>query len=94
MKYGNHKVLNHKPTLYRMVNLRLNGLSMVSLGSLFGVDWTTIRHHCQIYKIPKPEQSYNIQAIIAQLIPKAPKVTYKIVNGEKINLGRSYKDYF
>lgn len=94
MKLNGHKILNNKPKLYLMVNLRLIGLNQGSLGALFGVDKTSIRHHLRKYQVPKPEHVYNLERIISEALPEPVPVTYKIVNGERINLGRSYKDYF
>lgn len=94
MLKGNKKILiAHSPQFYQMLNLRLIGLSLTSLAGIYGVDWTTIRHHTQHFNIPKPAEVYNLEGIIAQAIPKAPKLTYKIVNGERINLGKSYREY-
>lgn len=94
MKLGNKKTLVlHSPQFDQMVNLRLAGLSLISLAAIYGVDWTSVRHHVKYNKIPKPKEVYSLERIIAQAIPQAPKLTYKIVNGERINLGKSYKEY-
>lgn len=94
MKTGNKKVLLiHSPQFYHMINLRLIGLSLTSLGAMFGVHWTSVRHHTRFFQIPRPEEVYNLESIIAQVIPSVPKITYKLVNGERINLGKSYKEY-
>lgn len=76
-----------------MLNLRIIGLSQASLGALFGVDKTSIRHHLTKYHLPKPEQVYSLERIISDCLPKPVAATYKVVNGERINLGRDYKDY-
>lgn len=93
MKTGNHKVLHDKMALQQMLNLRLLGLSLTSLAALYGVDWTSIRHHTRSYKLPKPKAPINLLAIIGQALPKPKPLTYKLVNGQRINLGKSYKDY-
>ncbi len=90
---GTHKVLHNKAKLYQMLNLRLMGFSLTSLAAIYGVDWTSIRHHTRYYQIPRPINTINLFAIVSQAIPKQEPLTYKIVNGERINLGKSYKDY-
>lgn len=93
MVKGNTKLFLDKPKLYQMVNLRINGLSYVSLAEIFGCDWTSIKYLCHLYYIKPQTQVFGISNIITQIIPKPEALTYKIVNGEKINLGKSYKEY-
>src|SRR5260221_11247967 len=93
MRQGDKKTFIQKNKLYAMLNLRLNGLAMSSLALLFGVDRSSIAYQCEKYQIgPQDDSIYTIERIISQIIPKQ-NIQYKIVNGEKINLGKSYKDY-
>lgn len=95
MLKGNKKVFLSKPLLYTLINLRRVGYSFQSLSILFKVDITSVRHQIHKYQIPAPEEVYTIERFISQAL--APKTEhgakYTWIDGELINLGRSYKDY-
>ncbi len=94
MKKGNKKIFLNKPRLYQMLNLRRNGLALTSLAVIYNCDRTSVAYHCKEYQIaPIDEEVYDLERIISQILPKAPQPTFKIVNGERINLGKTYKEY-
>lgn len=60
-----------------MLELRRKGWSLVSLGIIFGVDFSSIYHLCKKYKIEKSENTlaFNPKNIIAltNILVKTPK---------------------
>ena len=94
MRTGDTKIFLHKPTLYRMLNLRKTGLTVTTLAWMFNCDYSSIRAQCDKYSIVPMDEVYGIERIIAQIIPQyQTDPQYKVVNGEKINLGHSYAEY-
>lgn len=94
MRKNDKKIFLDKPTLYRMLNLRKTGLTVTTLAFMFNCDYSSIRAQCDKYGIVPHDEIYGIERIIAQIIPLYLQETrYKVVNGEKINLGRSYAEY-
>lgn len=94
MKKGNKKIfVRDKDLLSQMLALRYYGYALTSLANMFGCDRTSISHHCKMFHIRPVEQVYTIERIVSQIIPKEQPTTYKIVNGERINLGKSYAEY-
>ena len=103
MQLGNKKIFRDKKLLTQMLNLRLNGLALSSLAWLFACDRDSITKQCQKYGI-EPHHVYSrvmldeegevimVERIVSAVLPK-DNLTYKIVNGERINLGKSYAEY-
>ena len=103
MKQGNKKLFLNKIILTQMLNLRLNGLALSSLAWIYNCDRDSISKQCAKYGIepdhiyhkfaaPAPHQVFLLERIVSQILPKDGG-NYKIVNGERINLGKSYKEY-
>lgn len=104
MRKNDKKIFLDKPTLYRMLNLRKTGLTVTTLAIMFNCDYSSIRAQCDKYGIEPLEEVwperitggmvYGIERIIAEIIPHYQTQTnYKVVNGERINLGKSYAEY-
>lgn len=93
MRKNDRKIFLNKPLLYEMLNLRLSGWALTSLAFYYGCDFTSIKYQCIKYQVEPIEDVYTIERMIRQIIPKSLPLSYKIVNGEKINLGKSYKEY-
>lgn len=95
MKQGDKKLFLDRDKLTQMINLRRNGLTVTTLAIMFGCDYSSIRAQCDKYGIvPRVDVIYGIERIIAQIIPHyIQSKTFKVVNGEKINLGKSYAEY-
>ena len=94
MRKNDKKIFLDKAKLYQMVNLRLNGLSLTSLGYLFNCNLKSIEYQCDKYNVKPIDDTYTIERLVSKILRnKIKEPTYKVVNGEKINLGRSYKDY-
>lgn len=93
MRKNDKKVFLNKEKLTEMLNLRINGYAIRSLATKYGVDTSSIRYQCDKYLInPMDEEVYDVGRIVSQVLPQ-PRQTYKIVSGEKINLGKSYTEY-
>lgn len=94
MKTGNKKRFLDKNRLEDMFKLRRRGLSVYSLASIFSCDVSTIRYHLRKYCIDHPDEIYPIQRLVAKGLPaQIDDDKYKIVNGERINKGKTYKEY-
>lgn len=91
--------------LLEMLRLRREGWTFMALAELYHCDRTTLRYQCRKYMI-FPLKNVNIknsnevfdpkriaQKIIIEIMPKAES-KWIIIDGEKINTGRSYSDYF
>ncbi len=95
MSYMKHTVkvylFSDKGVLNLMLSLRGQGWSYDALGFLFGCDPTAIIYQCQRYGIDPEEDIIGLQEVIKQLVDEADKWYY--VDGQKINKGKSYKDY-
>lgn len=104
------KVFANKENLYSMINLRRNGWGVTSLAVIFGCDWTSVRDQCQKYGILPLNGVYTIERIESKVLPtitafqemlkaeiKKEVAERKILvtpSGERINMGKSYKEYF
>ena len=94
MLKGNTKLFLDKQKLYQMLNLRRNGLTITTLAIMFDCDHTSIQAQCDKYGIHPIDEVYGIERIIAQVIPfYQSQLRFRLVCGEKINIGRSYKEY-
>ncbi len=94
----------HPDKFLEMLELRKNGFSFSFLAFTYNCDRTTIRHWCRKYQIFPPktkfirnsDEVFNPGRIATHVVTKiAPqKVSnWVIVDGEKINTGKSYADY-
>lgn len=93
MKLGGKKLFTDKSKLYRMVNLRITGWAQSSLAVLFSCDRSSLIAQCDKYGIKPWEDTYSVERIVTDAIPKKTSV-WKMKDGEMINMGRDYKDYF
>ena len=93
MRKNDKKLFLNKESLYTMINLRINGFAISSLALLFNCDPSSIRNQCDRYEIVPLDDIYTIERIIHKTFPKPSESRWKIVDGERINLGKSYKEY-
>ena len=93
MQIGNRKLFIDKALLSRMLNLRRNGYSIQTLAIMFNCHFTSIDFECQKYHIEPLTEVIGLERLISDVIAQVPAPSYKIINGEKINLGKSYKEY-
>lgn len=102
MRQGDKKLFKDKVKLYQLINLRLNGMALSSLALMFSCDRDSVTkqivkygvipsHIYGLENLDIPE-IFTIERIITQVIP-VNFANYKVVNGERINLGKSYKEY-
>lgn len=95
MKPGGRKVFDDRQALYVAINLRRIGWSSASIALIFGCDRTSVEHQMRKFGIiPETEVVYSIEKLLAQMVPEPPRSRWFLVNGERVNAGRSYKDYF
>lgn len=96
MRKGDKTIFSDKDKLLQLIALRRAGYATTTLAIIFGADRSSIDYHCQRFNLKPDRQVYTIERIISdvvlQLKPQE-NPTYKIVNGEKINLGKSYAEY-
>jgi hypothetical protein len=85
-------IFKDRNKLDQLINLRIIGFSTETLACLFNVERTDLTYHFKKYKIEQPEVVYNIQRIVKEIIPKEEN-KWRIENGKRINLGKSYDDY-
>lgn len=93
MRKNDKKIFLDKVKLTQLLNLRLNGFALTSLAYLFNCDVMSVWHQCKKYQIEPLEDVYTIERIIKAVIPKPQPLTYRVINGEKINIGKNYADY-
>lgn len=91
-------------TLYDILQLRRDGWTFNALSHLYGCDRTTLRYHCRKYQIfpiktvfvKNSDEVFDperiVSHIVSELYPKQESV-WIVIDGEKINTGRSYKEY-
>jgi len=96
MKTGQKTIFNNPATLLQMIALRRAGYATTTLAIMFGVDRSSIEYHCQRFSLKPDRQIYSLERIIADVLialnpPADPR--FKIVNGERINLGKTYAEY-
>lgn len=77
------------------LNMRRIGWSFTSIGLMFGCTRKSVEQQCNKYLVKRiGPDLYSIERIIAAVLPKQPPSRWALVAGERVNLGRSYKDYF
>ena len=97
MRQGDSKIFEmNKENLYRALNLRRIGWSFSSIATHYGCDRTTVENQCAKYGIVPGDVDvvYSIETIIRDTMPEPPGSQWVVIGGERINRGRSYKDYF
>lgn len=82
-----------------ILNLRWEGISERNISDLFGIDRTTVRYYCKKHGIvayrslnlSTPHGRPSLHSLISEMLKKERK--WVIIDGEKINRGKSYKEY-
>ena len=99
MRKNDKAIFKDKNKLTIKLNLRLNGYSVESLATIYGCDRTSISNQCDKYDIVPVDKVYGIERFFRKIIPKedtnfrSPS-HWMIIDGERINMGHSYKEYF
>lgn len=107
MTKKHYTFISKDPTiLLEILELRRHGFSLDFLADLYDCDRTSLRYQCRKYQIfphktvfvrnDKSPEIFNPKRIISQIIMEiSPKQnsSWILINGEKINTGKSYADY-
>lgn len=93
MRLNDKKIFLDKSKLYEMLNLRRSGYALTTLAIMYDCDISSIRYQCDKFYVQPIDETYTLERIISQVLPKPEPVTYKVVNNERINLGKSYAEY-
>lgn len=97
-------IFRDKEKLLEMLSLRSAGWTFVALSEYYNCDRTSLRYQCRKYKvfpiktvyIKNSNEVFNPKRIASHiLIEIYPKKVsnWVIVDGEKVNTGKSYADY-
>lgn len=93
MRLNDTKIFQDKDKLLEMLNLRIDGCSISFLAAYYHCDKSSIRFQCDKYNVePSDEKVYAVDRILVQTFPKVVGY-WKEVNGERVNVGKSYKEY-
>ena len=89
--------------LLEVLYLRRAGWALESLSEMYNIRRQSLRYQCRKYQIFPIKTNYiknsndifNPKRVIAQIILQIKPVTtqWLVVDGERINQGKSYKDY-
>lgn len=93
--------------LLEMLVLRRQGWTFYALAELYHCDRTSLRYQCRKYQIfpiktiqirnDKSKEIFDPRRIATQIIielkPQEEESQWTIIDGEKINRGKSYADY-
>lgn len=89
------KFNSYNPTeLLRMLEMRRGGMTYTAIATYYGNDHTTIVYHCKKHNVyPNcPVVRISTKKLPPVMIQKSePK--YALLIEEKINVGKSYKEY-
>lgn len=99
------QIFHDKNKLYLLLNFRIQGYSLGSLSEIFHCDKNTIKKQCLKYSIypigydstklsQSKKNAFSTSHIVSLALSKPrEKRLWAVIDGEKINLGRSYKEY-
>lgn len=101
------RFISKNPTiLVEILELRHAGFSFKFIADIYNCDRTSLRYHCRKYQIfpiktvfirnDKSSEIFNPERIVSNiLITFTPSKESKwfLVDGERINAGKNYKDY-
>lgn len=97
MPQGGKKTFLNKQKLYNMIQLRRSGLSYYSLGLFFNCSRKAVEAQCKKYGVEIYLHPIRIERIVLHIVNpnngKKQKQSFRIEAGEKINIGKSYKEY-
>lgn len=91
VKTGYKKVFTDREKLDQMLALRQVGWAESSLSLFFGTSKSSISDRLTKHKVPKPPRVYTIERFTIAIPGGDPR--WRIMGGERTNLGRSYRDY-
>jgi len=83
-----NRVFNDKKKLNSMLVMRKKGYSLISLGIIYGADFTTIYHHCKSNKIKKNKSELqfsipNILSLVEMKIRKSKSYMEYLIEEQK-----------
>lgn len=93
MVHGNKKIFLDRDKLTQMLNLRINGFATTSLSVIFGVNRSSIENQCDKYWVKPLDEVITIERIVSNVLPPPKKSHWIVVDGERINQGKSYREY-
>lgn len=95
MRKGDKTLFKDKQMLCNMLNLRVAGWATTSLALLYSCDRSSIEFQCNKFGAKPGGEVFTLERIIRDILtPSERDSQWRITNnGERINLGRSYKDY-
>lgn len=96
MRKNDTKIFLDKQKLTQMLNMRRSGYALTSLAIIFGVDRTSIAYQCDKYLIKPLEETYTLERIIEDVLEQVYKPEpekFKVIDGHRINLGKTYAEY-
>lgn len=99
-------VFSDPSKLLEMLNLRRAGWTFVSLSEYYNCDRTSLRYQCRKYQIFPHKTVFTFdphhlevfdpkritRTILLTIYPKEDE-KWTLIDGERVNLGRSYTDY-
>lgn len=95
-------MFNDDRNLYLLLNLRLQGYSFGALATVFHCDKMAVKRHCEKYGIYpmdfdnslRKRNSFSLPEILDLFLkPPISDPRWVTIDGEKINRGRSYREY-
>lgn len=104
MRKTRTSISKDKDTLLEILTLRRAGWTFVSLSELYNCDRTSLRYQCRKYKIFPTKKIYIKNSnevfdpkriavhVLHQLYPIVLS-SWTVVDGEKINTGKTYAEY-
>lgn len=77
-----------------LINLRLFGYSVDSLAMVFHCDKKAVRNQCDRFFILPEREIFSINKEMGRIFKQQPEGrNWKVLDGEKVNMGHSYADY-
>lgn len=94
MQRGRGFIFENKRNLYLLLNFRLNGYTIDSLALIFHCDKKAIRYHCEKNEyFPLTDERISVLKTVGEAIVESEIGKWRLIEGERINSGFSYKDY-
>lgn len=89
------KLFRDRRALDTMVNLRLSGWSLASLEVIHNCDKSSIKNQLEKYGVRPQVPIFSLVQIITPILMKefSKPPIWKVIDGERIRIGKSYDDY-
>lgn len=92
VQIGYKKIFSDPKKLEQMLNLRNAGWAESSLTYFFNCSKSSISERLDKHGVPKPAIVYTVESIVSKVLPQKD-TRWRMMGGEKTNIGKSYKDY-